>query len=95
MPYNRDMAEAHWLTPVGSDNKQTAEMVILALVGAGSVYGFDERTPGRSKLKQANEKIRLLRPMILLKPFFRLRDRTPSTPLSRVLAPTRPLLRRA
>ena len=38
MPYNRDMAEAYWLTPVGSDNKQTAEMVILALVGAGSVY---------------------------------------------------------
>jgi hypothetical protein len=45
------MAEAYWLTPVGSDNKQTAEMVILALVGGGSVYGFGERTPGRSKLK--------------------------------------------
>jgi len=41
----------YWLTPVASDEKQTAEEVIQTLVGATGIYAFGERTPGRSKLK--------------------------------------------
>jgi len=42
---------AHWLTPVASDEVQTAEEVIKELVGDTSIYAFGERTPGRAKLR--------------------------------------------
>lgn len=41
----------HWLTPVGSNEKETPEEVIRRLVGKAKVYGFSERTPGRKHLK--------------------------------------------
>lgn len=41
----------YWLTPVASDEKQTAEEVIQTLVGDTGIYAFGERTPGRSKIK--------------------------------------------
>ena len=42
---------AYWLTPVASDDEQTAEEVIQTLVGDTGIYAFGERTPGRAKLK--------------------------------------------
>lgn len=42
---------AYWLTPVASDDIQTAEAVIQTLVGECGIYAFGERTPGRAKLK--------------------------------------------
>jgi hypothetical protein len=42
---------AYWLTPVKSDEKQTAEEVILTLVGQEQIYAIGERTPGRKHLK--------------------------------------------
>lgn len=41
----------YWLTPVKSDEKQTAEGVIETLVGKEKIYAFGERTPGRKHLK--------------------------------------------
>lgn len=45
----RDLA--YWLTPVASDDEQTAEEVIQTLVVENGIYAFGERTPGRGKLK--------------------------------------------
>ncbi len=42
---------AYWLTPVKSDDKQTADEVIQTLVGEEKLYAFGERTPGRRHLK--------------------------------------------
>jgi hypothetical protein len=42
---------AHWLTPVKSDEEQTAEEVIQTLVGQEKIYAFGERTPGRKHIK--------------------------------------------
>lgn len=42
---------AYWLTPVKSDEEQTAEEVIETLVGQERIYAFGERTPGRRHLK--------------------------------------------
>ena len=42
---------AYWLTPVKSDEEQTAEEVIQTLVGQEQIYAFGERTPGRRHLK--------------------------------------------
>jgi hypothetical protein len=42
---------AYWLTPVKSDEEQTAEEVIQTLVGQEQIYAFGERTPGRKHLK--------------------------------------------
>jgi hypothetical protein len=42
---------AYWLTPVASDDVQTAEEVIQTLVVENGIYAFGERTPGRGKLK--------------------------------------------
>jgi hypothetical protein len=42
---------AYWLTPVKSDEKQTAEEVVQTLVGQEQIYAFGERTPGRKHLK--------------------------------------------
>jgi hypothetical protein len=41
----------YWLTPVKSDEEQTAEEVIQTLVGQEQIYAFGERTPGRKHLK--------------------------------------------
>lgn len=42
---------AYWLTPVKSDEEQTAEECIQTLVGQEQIYAFGERTPGRKHLK--------------------------------------------
>jgi hypothetical protein len=42
---------AYWLTPVKSEEEQTAEEVIQTLVGQERIYAFGERTPGRKHLK--------------------------------------------
>jgi hypothetical protein len=42
---------AYWLTPVKSDEEQTAEEVIQSLVGQEQIYAFGERTPGRKHLR--------------------------------------------
>ena len=44
-------AENYWLTPVKSDNEQTAEEVVQNLVATERIYAFGERTPGRRSLK--------------------------------------------
>jgi len=41
---------AYWLTPVKSDEEETAEEVIENLVGQEQIYAFGERTPGRRHL---------------------------------------------
>jgi hypothetical protein len=41
----------YWLTPVRSDNIQTAEEVIQQLIGTEGIYAFSERAPGRKRLK--------------------------------------------
>jgi hypothetical protein len=41
----------YWLTPVKSQEEQTAEEGIKTLVGQEKVYAFGERTPGRTHLK--------------------------------------------
>ena len=41
---------AFWLTPVRSDDVETAEDVIANLVGKEHIYAFGERTPGRKRL---------------------------------------------
>jgi len=45
---------SYWLTPVRSNDKQTAEEVIQTLVGEERIYAFGERTPGRKHLKQGD-----------------------------------------
>ncbi len=40
-----------WLTPVKSDEEQTAEEIVQTLVGQEGIYAFGERTPGRRHLK--------------------------------------------
>jgi len=46
-----EVEPAYWLTPVRSDEEQTAEEVIQTLVGQERIYAFGERTPGRKHLK--------------------------------------------
>jgi len=41
----------YWLTPVRSDEEETAEECIQKLVGQEHVYAFGERTPGRKHIK--------------------------------------------
>lgn len=41
----------YWLTPVRSDESETAEQVIQSLVGNERIYAFGERTPGRRHMK--------------------------------------------
>jgi hypothetical protein len=41
----------YWLTPVRSDEEQTADEVIESLVGKEHIYAFGERTPGRRYIK--------------------------------------------
>lgn len=40
-----------WLTPVKSDERETAEEVVQNLVGKEGIYAFGERTPGRKHIK--------------------------------------------
>ena len=40
-----------WLTPVKSDEEQTADECIKRLVGEEKIYAFGERTPGRRHIK--------------------------------------------
>lgn len=42
---------AYWITPVKSDEEQSAEDVIRSLVGEHSIYAISERTPGRRRIK--------------------------------------------
>ncbi len=44
----------YWLTPVKSDEEQTADECIQSLVGEEKIYAFGERTPGRRRLKQGD-----------------------------------------
>lgn len=41
----------YWLTPVRSDEIETAEQVIQSLVGNEHIYAFGDRTPGRKHMK--------------------------------------------
>ena len=41
----------YWLTPVKSDEEQTADECIERLVGEEKIYAFGERTPGRRHIK--------------------------------------------
>ena len=41
----------YWLTPVKSEEDQTADECIQSLVGEEKIYAFGERTPGRRHLK--------------------------------------------
>ena len=43
-----------WITPVKSDEEQTAEQVVETLVGEEKIYAFGERTPGRKHLKSGD-----------------------------------------
>jgi len=42
---------AYWMTPVRTEEDQTAEETIRSLVGEERIYAFGERTPGRRHLK--------------------------------------------
>lgn len=44
----------YWLTPVKSEEEQTADECIQSLVGEEKIYAFGERTPGRRHLKQGD-----------------------------------------
>ena len=44
-------APSYWLTPVKSDEEETAEETISTLVGEEHIYAFSERTPGRRHIK--------------------------------------------
>ncbi|MGB5924997.1 MAG: EVE domain-containing protein [Dehalococcoidia bacterium] len=44
----------YWITPVKSDEEQSAEDVIRSLVGEEHVYAISERTPGRKRIKQGD-----------------------------------------
>jgi hypothetical protein len=41
----------HWLTPVKTDEQETAEECVRRLVGKEHLYAFGERTPGRKLIK--------------------------------------------
>lgn len=41
----------YWITPVRSDEEQSAEKVIKTLVGEERIYAFGDRTPGRSRIR--------------------------------------------
>ncbi|MCK4732560.1 MAG: hypothetical protein KAT65_08885, partial [Methanophagales archaeon] len=45
------MKRQYWLTPIKSDEEQTADECIQTLVGEEKIYAFGERTPGRRHLK--------------------------------------------
>jgi hypothetical protein len=44
-------APSYWLTPVASDEQDSAAEVVDRLVVKSGIYAFSERTPGRTKLK--------------------------------------------
>jgi hypothetical protein len=44
----------YWLTPVKSEEEQTADECIQSLVGEEKIYAFGERTPGRRHVKPAD-----------------------------------------
>ena len=46
-----ELERQYWLTPVKSDEEQTADECIQSLVGEEKIYAFGERTPGRRHLK--------------------------------------------
>ncbi|MFC1874670.1 EVE domain-containing protein [Chloroflexota bacterium] len=46
-----DETNTYWITPVKSDEDQTAEKVISSLVGVNKIYAIGERTPGRRIMK--------------------------------------------
>jgi len=48
---NGDNEVVYWLTPVRSDEEQTAEECIQTLVEQERIYAFGERTPGRKYIK--------------------------------------------
>lgn len=50
-PSAPDAAVSYFLTPVATDDVQTAEEVVQTLVGQAHIYAFGERTPGRRLLK--------------------------------------------
>ena len=41
----------YWITPVRSEEEQSAEKVIETLVDKESIYAFGDRTPGRSRIR--------------------------------------------
>jgi len=45
---------AFWLSPVKSDDDETAEECIKRLVGKDHYYAFGERTPGRKNMKEGD-----------------------------------------
>ena len=45
------MEAAYWLTPVRSEEEESADQVIQTLVDEEGIYAFGERTPGRKHLK--------------------------------------------
>jgi len=54
---NVEITEAerqYWLTPVKSEEEQTADECIQSLVGEEKIYAFGERTPGRRHVKPAD-----------------------------------------
>lgn len=55
-PAEKEMAveRQYWLTPVRSDEEQTADEVIESLVGKEHIYAFGERTPGRRNIKHGD-----------------------------------------
>jgi hypothetical protein len=46
-----DSTVTHWLTPVKSDEEESAEQCIQKLVGTEHVYAFGHHTPGRKHIK--------------------------------------------
>ena len=46
--------ETYWLTPVKSDEDETAEQCIQRLVGQENIYAISERTPGRKEIKSGD-----------------------------------------
>lgn len=44
-------AVTYWLTPVKSDEQETAEECVKRLVGQERIYGFGHHTPGRKTIK--------------------------------------------
>ena len=51
LPVEEKIEPTYWLTPVKSDDIQTAEEVIESLVSKNGIYAFGERTPGRKHIK--------------------------------------------
>jgi hypothetical protein len=46
-----EAATSYWLTPVRSDEEESAEETITSLVAQEHIYAFGERTPGRKLIK--------------------------------------------